>query len=88
MNPNQEKNGIKNESVEDLQEKINLIEEEKQNLITRNTLLLEKISKLSTQYKLTDEMVLKSNVYCILKEQCQYLLDYVTELLAKLKKQQ
>lgn len=33
-------------------------------------------------------MVLKSNVYLILKEQCQYLMDYVTELLAKLKKQQ
>jgi hypothetical protein len=45
-------------------------------LIDRNAILLEKIEKLRIQYKITDEMVLKSHVYAILKDQCQYLLDY------------
>lgn len=43
---------------------------------------------MSAQFKLTDEMVLRSSVYAVLKEQCQYLMDYVTQLLNKLKKQQ
>lgn len=33
-------------------------------------------------------MILRSNIYNILKDQCQQLMDYVTELLNKLKKQQ
>ena len=41
---------------------------------------------MKVQYKLTDEMVLRSNVYLVLKEQCQYLMDYISDLLAKLKK--
>lgn len=33
-------------------------------------------------------MVLRSSAYAALKEQCQYLLGYVTELMNKIKKQQ
>lgn len=31
-------------------------------------------------------MVLRSNAYQILKQQCQYLLDYCNDLMMKLKK--
>ena len=31
-------------------------------------------------------MVLKSNAYQLLKEQCQYLMDYCNDLMIKLKK--
>lgn len=43
---------------------------------------------MNTQSKLTDELILRSNIYAMLKEQCQYLMDYVTELLGKIRKQQ
>lgn len=33
-------------------------------------------------------MILKSNVYIVLRDQCQYLMDYISDLLAKLKKNQ
>ena len=41
---------------------------------------------MKNQYKVTDEMVLRSNAYQILKQQCQYLLDYCNDLMMKLKK--
>ena len=41
---------------------------------------------MKIQYKITDEMVLKSNAYQTLKEQCQYLMDYCNDLMIKLKK--
>lgn len=65
-----------------------MLQEEKQSLISRNKLLLEKIDKMRVQYKLTDEMVLKSNVYLVLRDQCNYLMDYCSDLLGKLRKNQ
>lgn len=68
------------------EEKIEELEREKKSLIDRNAILLEKIEKMKIQYKVTDEMILKSSIYQTLKEQCQYLFDYCNDLLIKLKK--
>lgn len=43
---------------------------------------------MKVQYKLTDEMILKSNIYIVLRDQCQYLMDYISDLLGKLNKNQ
>lgn len=61
-----------------------MIEYEKQNLFDRISTLNQKIEKMKTQSKLSEELVLSSSAYGLVHSQAGELLSFVDDLLNKI----
>lgn len=63
-----------------------ILESEKKLLIEKNASLQSRIEKMKTQNKLSEDFILNSEAYSILKDQCRELMDYTSDLVTKLNK--